>query len=68
VTDDVQSDSAANDEQANADILLLLDRALEELDESDGDTPLADRASEEDGYSDQALAAVFDDNTSWWSL
>jgi hypothetical protein len=67
-TDDIQSDSAANDEQSNADILLLLDQALEELDESDDDSPLADRSSDEDGYSDLALAAVFDDNTSWWSL
>lgn len=68
VTEDAQSDSAASDEQSNAEILLLLDQALEELDERDDDAPLTDRSSEEDGYSDLALAAVFDDNTSWWSL
>jgi hypothetical protein len=64
----VHSDSAASDEQLNTDTLLLLDRALEEMDERDDDTPLADRSSDEDGYSDLALAAAFDDSTSWWSL
>jgi hypothetical protein len=51
--------------------LLLLDEALAELDDesSDDDAPLRDRRTTGDENTDDlALAAVFEDESSWWSL
>jgi hypothetical protein len=53
---------------SDADALLLLDRAIAELEDSDDETPLADRRAEDEGYDDLALAAVFDDDSTWWSV
>jgi subtilisin family serine protease len=67
-TVEFQSDSPASDKQATANALLLLDQAMAELDENDDDAPLADRKGDDDGYDDLALAAVFDDESAWWSV
>ena len=51
--------------------LLLLDQALAELDDdtSDEDAPLCDRrTSEDENTDDLAVAAVFEDESNWWSL
>jgi hypothetical protein len=53
---------------SDADALLLLDRAIAELEDTDDETPLADRKAEDEGYDDLALAAVFDDDSTWWSV
>jgi len=53
--------------RSSADELLLLDQAIAELDERDAQAPLADRKADDQGYDDLALAAAFEDETTWWS-
>jgi subtilisin family serine protease len=67
-TFDGQDATPIGNEQSTADALLLLDQAMAQLDESDDDSPLVDRKAEDDGYDDLALAAVFEENSTWWSL
>jgi hypothetical protein len=65
---EIGGDSVVRDESSASDVLLLLDQAIAELDDSDEDAPLNDRNGEEDEYSELALAAAFDDDSAWWSL
>jgi subtilisin family serine protease len=54
--------------QSYVDLLQLLDQAHEVLDDSEDESPLADRSNDEEGYSDLALAAAFADESEWWSM
>jgi hypothetical protein len=65
---ELQAESATSAEQSDVDILILLDQAIAELDDSENEGPLADRSGDEEDYSELALAAVFDDESKWWAI
>jgi len=67
--DETISESVSVEAQpSTSDVLLLFDQALAEMDDAI-DAPVADRSNDNDeDYSDLAVAAVFDDESTWWSL
>jgi hypothetical protein len=67
--DDVFEASAEIVETASSDLLLLEEAWADLEDEGDEAAPLTTRSSEEeDGYGDFELAAVFEDESSWWTM
>jgi subtilisin family serine protease len=65
---EVVGKSVASEESAANDVLLLLDQAIAELDDSDDEAPLNDRNADEDESNELALAVAFEDDSAWWSM